>query len=230
MAKIIISNEVIESRHGEIQVTQLNGDLVVSSRQVAEDFEKRHADVIKAIEDKMKVNEILRSPKYFIESTYTDKSNRQTKEYLLTEEGKEIIENKFKYNTRNAKFEYKFYNLLKEFFPNENIVCQMQVLSFRVDFYLPFANIIIEYDEKHHKYSTEKDEIRIKEIRKEIMNKISQGIPLFEGDEEAEYSPWLKDKDILHVIRVKEGEEIKGIREILITMHEDAINPIPYMK
>ena len=30
----------------------------------------------------------------------------------------------------------------------------MQVLSFRVDFYLPFANIIIEYDEKHHK-STE---------------------------------------------------------------------------
>lgn len=36
--------------------------------------------------------------------------------------------------------------------------------------------------------------------------------------------------DILHVIRVKEGEEIKGIREILITMHEDAINPIEYMK
>ena len=61
------------------------------------------------------------------------------------------------------------------------------------------------------------------------MEKISQGIPLFEGDE-AEYSPWLKDMDILHVIRVKEGEEIKGIREILITMHEDAINPIEYMK
>ena len=91
MAKIIISNEVIESRHGEIQVTQLNGDLVVSSRQVAEDFEKRHADVIKAIEDKMKVNEILRSPKYFIESTYTDKSNRQSKEYLLTRDGFSFI-------------------------------------------------------------------------------------------------------------------------------------------
>lgn len=64
-----------------------DGELVVSSRQVAEDFEKRHADVIKAIEDKMKVNEILRSPKYFIESTYTDKSNRKSKEYLLTRDG-----------------------------------------------------------------------------------------------------------------------------------------------
>lgn len=209
-------------------VQNIEGTLVVSSRQIAKDFCKRHADVIASIENIKKRNPEL--DKYFIESTYTDKSNRQTKEYLLTEEGKEIIENKFKYNTRNARFEYKFYNLLKEFFPNENIVCQMQVLSFRVDFYLPFANIIIEYDEKHHKYSIEKDEIRIKEIRKEIMNKISQGIPLFEGDEEVEYSPWLKDKDILHVIRVKEGEEIKGIREILITMHEDAINPIPYMK
>ena len=220
--------ESIEIKEEIIVRKNKDGELVVSSRQIAEDFGKRHADVIKAIENIIKRNPEL--DKDFIESTYTDKSNRQTKEYLLTEEGKEIIENKFKYNTRNAKFEYKFYNLLKEFFPNENIVCQMQVLSFRVDFYLPFANIIIEYDEKHHKYSTEKDEIRIKEIRKEIMNKISQGIPLFEGDEEAKYSPWLKDKDILHVIRVKEGEEIKGIREILITMHEDAINPIPYMK
>ena len=219
--------ESIEIKEEIIVRKNKDGELVVSSRQIAEDFGKRHADVIKAIENIIKRNPEL--DKDFIESTYTDKSNRQTKEYLLTEEGKEIIENKFKYNTRNAKFEYKFYNLLKEFFPNENIVCQMQVLSFRVDFYLPFANMIIEYDEKHHKYSTEKDKIRIKEIRKEIMKKISQGIPLFEGDE-AEYSPWLKDKDILHVIRVKEGEEIKGIREILITMHEDAINPIEYMK
>lgn len=67
------------------------GQLVVSSRQVAEDFRKRHADVIKVIEDKMKVNEILRSPKYFIETTYTDKSNRQSKEYLLTRDGFSFI-------------------------------------------------------------------------------------------------------------------------------------------
>lgn len=204
-----------------------DGKLVVSSRKVAEDFKKKHKHVLEAIENIIKRNPELN--KDFIESKYTTERGRKYKEYLLTKEGKEIIENKFKYNIRNARFEYKFYNLLKEFFPNENIIYQMPVLSFKVDFYLPFANIIIEYDENHHKYSTEKDEIRIKKIRKEIMRKISQGIPLFEGDE-ADYSPWLKDKDILHVIRIKEGEEIKGIREILITMHEDAIDPIMYMK
>ena len=68
-----------------------DGKLVVSSRRVADDFGRRHSDVIKAIEDKMKVNEILRSPKYFIESTYTDKSNRQSKEYLLTRDGFSFI-------------------------------------------------------------------------------------------------------------------------------------------
>ena len=204
-----------------------DGKLVVSSRRVADDFKKRHSDVLEVIENIIKRNPELN--KYFIKNSYKAGTGKNYKEYLLTEEGKEIIESKFKYNIRNARFEYKFYNLLKEFFPNKNIICQMPVLSFKVDFYLPFANIIIEYDEKHHKYSTEKDEIRIKKIRKEIMRKISQGIPLFEGDE-ADYSPWLKDKDILHVIRVKEGEEIKGIREILITMYEDAIDPIMYMK
>lgn len=205
-----------------------DGKLVVSSRQVAKEFGKEHSHVLRDIENIIKRNPELN--KNFIKNSYkVGGNNKNYKEYLLTKEGKEIIENKFKYNIRNARFEYKFYNLLKEFFPNENIICQMPVLSFKVDFYLPFANIIIEYDEKHHKYSIEKDEIRIKKIRKEIMRRISQGIPLFEGDE-PDYSPWLKDKDILHVIRVKEGEEIKGIREILITMYEDAIDPIMCMK
>ena len=158
-----------------------DGKLVVSSRRVAKDFKKEHKNVIESIENIKKRNPEL--DKYFIENTYKAGTGKNYKEYLLTKEGKEIIENKFKYNIRSARFEYKFYNLLKEFFPNENIICQMPVLSFKVDFYLPFANIIIEYDEKHHKYSTEKDEIRIKKIRKEIMRKISQGIPLFEGDE-----------------------------------------------
>lgn len=222
-----MENKIEKHQHKDVVVTRRNGELVVSSRQIAEDFQKMHKHVIQAIENLIKRNPELN--KDFIESKYTTERGRQYKEYLLTKEGKEIMESKLKYNTRNARFEYKFHNLLKEFFPNENIICQMPVLDYRVDFYLPFANIIVEYDEKHHKYSSEKDEIRIKEIRKEIMRKISQGIPLFEGDE-AEYSPWLKDRDILHVIRVNEGEEIKGIREILITMHEDAINPIEYMK
>ena len=77
--------DLVRKQMVEIQTKE--GQLVVSSRQVAIDFEKRHADVIKTIEEKMEVNEILRSPKYFIESTYKDKSNRNSKEYLLTRDG-----------------------------------------------------------------------------------------------------------------------------------------------
>ena len=77
--------DLVRKQMVEIQTKE--GQLVVSSRQVAVDFEKRHADVIKTIEEKMEVNEILRSPKYFIESTYKDKSNRNSKEYLLTRDG-----------------------------------------------------------------------------------------------------------------------------------------------
>ena len=67
------------------------GQLVVSSRQVAKDLGKRHSEVLRAIDDKIEINAILRSPKYFIESTYTDKSNRQSKEYLLTRDGFSFI-------------------------------------------------------------------------------------------------------------------------------------------
>lgn len=70
-----------------INIKDIDGSFLVSSREVAINFEKRHADVIKAIEDKIKVNEVLRSPKYFIEGAYLDKSNRKSKEYLMTRDG-----------------------------------------------------------------------------------------------------------------------------------------------
>lgn len=74
--------------HKDVVITRNNyGELVVTSRQVAEDFGKRHSEVLRAIEDKIEINAILRSSKYFIESTYIDKANRKSKEYLLTRDG-----------------------------------------------------------------------------------------------------------------------------------------------
>lgn len=65
----------------EVIINNIDGVNVVSSRDVANSFNKRHGDVIRSIEDKMEVNAILRSPNYFIESTYKDNSNRTQKEY-----------------------------------------------------------------------------------------------------------------------------------------------------
>lgn len=75
----------------EVVINNIDGVNVVSSRDVANSFNKRHGDVIRSIEDKMEVNAILRSPNYFIESTYRDKSNRKSKEYLLTRDGFSFI-------------------------------------------------------------------------------------------------------------------------------------------
>ncbi len=64
-----------------------NGQIVVSSRMVAERFGKRHADVIRAIEEKILTNAKLRSSNYYIENTYIDSMNRPKKEYLMTRDG-----------------------------------------------------------------------------------------------------------------------------------------------
>lgn len=70
-----------------IEVKEYKGQPVVSSKEVANNFEKEHSKVLRTIKEKIEVNPILASPKYFIESTYVDKSNRHSKEYLLTRDG-----------------------------------------------------------------------------------------------------------------------------------------------
>ena len=67
-----------------------NAITVVSSREVAENFNKRHSDVIRTIEAKL-TNAKLRSLNYFIETNYTDAKGEIRKEYLLTRDGFSFI-------------------------------------------------------------------------------------------------------------------------------------------
>lgn len=68
-----------------------DGQLVVTSRQVAEDFEKRHANVLRDIENLILTNSKLSSLNYFIESSYTDTKGETRKEYLLTRDGFSLL-------------------------------------------------------------------------------------------------------------------------------------------
>lgn len=70
----------------EIRLFSKDGKVVVSSRVVAEDFGKRHSDVLEKIEDKL-ANGKIRSLNYFIESSYIDSQNKERKEYLMTRDG-----------------------------------------------------------------------------------------------------------------------------------------------
>ena len=75
-----------------IKIINQEGNLVVSSREVARDFEKRHNDVVEAIENKIKnlTTENIVVGNYFIESEFNHKGNVY-KEYLLTRDGFSFI-------------------------------------------------------------------------------------------------------------------------------------------
>lgn len=67
-----------------------DGELVVTSRQVAEDFRKEHNDTKKRIRELIRdMGEI--SHNYFILSEYKDSINRTQEEYLLTRDGFSLL-------------------------------------------------------------------------------------------------------------------------------------------
>lgn len=66
-----------------------NGQAVVSSRQIAENFEKRHDSVLRDIRN------LIQSPQncggYFYETTYTDSKGRTYPEYLMNRDGFSLL-------------------------------------------------------------------------------------------------------------------------------------------
>lgn len=73
----------------EILITNTNGQLTVSSLQIAENFEKRPADVHEAIENLTAENSVVKN--LFIESTYVNERGRQYKCYELTRDGFSLL-------------------------------------------------------------------------------------------------------------------------------------------
>lgn len=76
-----------------VQISGKNGMMVVSSRQVAQDFSKRHDNVLRDIE--LLIEELgspQKSGDLFIENKYQHPQNKQWyKEYLLTRDGFSLL-------------------------------------------------------------------------------------------------------------------------------------------
>lgn len=72
-----------------INIIEKDGQLVVSSRQVAEDFEKEHRNITRDIEALKK--DVLNFEQMFIQSTYEDSYGRKQKEYLLNRDGFSLL-------------------------------------------------------------------------------------------------------------------------------------------
>ena len=83
-----------------VQVAE--GQVVVSSRQIAEHFEKRHADVLAGIENIKTENSVV-TP-MFCETTYTAGTGKAYKEYLMNRDGFSLLVMGF---TGKKAFEWK---------------------------------------------------------------------------------------------------------------------------
>ena len=79
--------------HKDVVITRNNyGELVVTSRQVAEDFEKRHSDVLDKISGLIReIEPTENSARYFINSFYVDAKGEKRKECLLTRDGFSLL-------------------------------------------------------------------------------------------------------------------------------------------
>ncbi len=143
-------------------------DILTNSREIAIRFKKRHNSILRTIGRITKKNPEL--SKYFMESSYISKDGRHLIQYDIDDMGADILKNRFKYDVRSARFEYKYLNEIKDFLNLMNVdsVEQYQVGNYRMDLYIPKYNIAIEIDEEEHKYKKDYDKIRQKYIENQI--------------------------------------------------------------
>lgn len=195
----------------EIILQNKNGKILASSRDVAEKFGKLNKHVNEAIKKLIAANPDMKE--HFIVSEYKSSRGRYEKEFLLDEVGWNILIYKFGFSAMNPRFEIKFKTVLQELFPGLKIIHQYFISGYKLDFFIPDLNMIIEYDEEYHKYILEKDSKRINIVLKNLQNMINNNMPLYDQDKYMR-KYLLKNSDILSVVRVQKGNEIKGIKDI----------------
>ena len=86
--------ENVKHIHRDVVITRKDGELVVTSRQVAEDFEKEHSKVIRTIENLFQgIAKSGDTPsKYFIMDSYENEQNKQKYiQYLITQRGFSLL-------------------------------------------------------------------------------------------------------------------------------------------
>lgn len=104
----------------DLEILNENGQLVVSSRQISENFSRTHKDVVNSIE-KLIEGIGKSSSTYFMESEYKNEQNKQMyKEYLLNRDGFSLLVMGFNGpSALNWKLKYiKAFNEMEQFLKN----------------------------------------------------------------------------------------------------------------
>lgn len=181
-----------------INVTNQDGVLVVSSREVAENFEKRHDHIMRDIGNL--IND-MGSPQnwgsLFIPSTYIHKQNKQEyQEYLLTRDGFTLLAMGF---TGKKALDWKL-RYIEAFNKMEETIKNNQIITNNLS---PELQVLINLELKQKELET-----AISENQKEIQN-MREVIKL-------DTTSWRKDtSELINKIALKIGgfEHIKDVRE-----------------
>jgi len=154
-----------------ISITNQNGKLVVSSREVARNFEKEHKHVLDSI-DSLIEGVAEKSADLFIPSTYQHKQNKQVyREYLLTRDGftllamgfsgKKALEWKLKYIEAFNKMEETIITQQKQIV---NLTKQKEIEARLINSKVRQANVLLkiakdakieEYKQVLHSYASQ---------------------------------------------------------------------------
>ena len=129
--------ENVKHKHKDVVIKKIDGELVVTSRKVAVDCDKRHSDVIEKIEELIKTENSVMT--MFIESSYKAGTGKSYKEYLITRDGFSLLvmgftgsralQWKLKYIEAFNKMEQALKKPQKQLTPIEMMELQFKILK-----------------------------------------------------------------------------------------------------
>lgn len=206
-----------------------DGQIVVSSRTIADDFSKRHADVIRAIEEYLTDAEV-RSLNCLIESSYIDSKGETRKEYLITRDGfsllimgfkgKEALQWKLKYIEAFNKMEEIIKNSVPQISKRQELI--LNIVDSKNQFEM--ASAIKELEEYTHQIAHHEGAKSIcddsvitrpvvaKYIRECYGEELKElGVPLYDLILNREFSSFLETKGYIAPTRFpkKNGEGLE---------------------
>lgn len=148
-----------------IRIENIEGDLRVSSREIAEHFEKQHKHVIEKIESIKVENSAV--TKMFTESTYVAGTGKAYKEYLISRDGFTLLAMGF---TGKKALEWKLkyieaFNKMEEELRDSN--------KYQYENISPELKAILMHDKKIQEVQKEVSEV------KEDLTEFKEDMPLF---------------------------------------------------
>ena len=221
-------SEIIKINNQNIQIKEFNGQRVLTFKDIDRVHERVDGTARKRFNDNKK--RFIKDTDYIVlkpsdiqmsERTFGIDNVNNAGTTFIAESGYLKIANCFSYGKEyvdqvmskyfqndnlvfiaNNVFEYEFGQLLSGLFSGiYDVIPQYIVGDYRVDFYIPDLNLVIEYDEEHHAQQLLDDELRERFIKKEIN---------------------------CDFIRVEKGNEVEGLNQIIkYVMYENRVLQLP---